>query len=51
MVQLAFNKYTALDFKKIDDQYRYVNMTGTPGFKSNMLILSLIHISEPTRRS
>ena len=38
MVQLAFNKYTALDFKKIDDQYRYVNMTGTPGFKSNMLI-------------
>lgn len=38
MVQLAFNKYTALDFKKVDDQYKYINMTGTPGFKSNMLI-------------
>ena len=38
MVQLAFNKYTALDFKKVGDQYRYVNMTGTPGFKSNMLV-------------
>lgn len=38
MVQLAFNKYTAIDFKKINDQYRYVEMVGTPGFKSNILV-------------
>lgn len=38
MVQLAFNKYTAIDFKRINDRYRYIEMTGTPGFKSNMLI-------------
>ena len=38
MVQLAFNKYTALDFRKIGDEYRHINMTGTPGFKSNMLV-------------
>lgn len=38
MVQLAFNKYTALDFRRVGDAYRYISMTGTPGFKSNMLI-------------
>lgn len=38
MVQLAFNKYTALDFRRVGDAYRHISMTGTPGFKSNMLI-------------
>ena len=38
MVQLAFNKYTALDFRKIGEEYRHINMTGTPGFKSNILM-------------
>lgn len=38
MVQLAFNKYTALDFRKVGEDYRHFNMTGTPGFRSNMLV-------------
>lgn len=38
MVQLAFNKYTAIDFRRINDSYRYVEMVGTPGFKSNILV-------------
>lgn len=38
MVQLAFNKYTAIDFRRINDQYRYIEMVGTPGFKSNILV-------------
>ena len=38
MVQIAFNKYTGLVFRKVGESYRYINMTGTPGFKSNLLI-------------
>jgi diguanylate cyclase (GGDEF)-like protein len=38
MVQMAFNKYTEIDFRKVGDAYRYIEMTGTPGFKSNMLL-------------
>lgn len=38
MVQLAFNKYTELDFRRVGDDYKYIEMTGTPGFRSYMLI-------------